>query len=84
MGKDEEEREKVQHAKDRIDEYVAKQGEEHIYHKQEGKNNKGGVEQTVHMFIHLKNYRASHPSEERHGSAGTFLRVARADADFES
>ena len=42
-----EEREKVQHAKDRIDEYVAKQGEEQIYHKQEGENNKDGDEQTV-------------------------------------
>ena len=36
LGKDEEERDNIQHAKERIDEHVAKQGEEHIYHKQEG------------------------------------------------
>ena len=35
MGKDEEERAKLQHATDRIDEYVAKQGEEHIDYKKE-------------------------------------------------
>ena len=35
-GKDEEERDTIQHAKDRIDECVAKQREEPIYHKQEG------------------------------------------------
>ena len=37
MGKDEEERDKIQHAAEHIDEYVAKQGEEHIDHKQKGK-----------------------------------------------
>ena len=37
MGKDEKYREQFQQLKERIDEYVAKQGEEHMYHKQEGK-----------------------------------------------
>ena len=40
MGKDEEEREKLQHAQDRFDECVAKQREEHMLHKQYGVNKK--------------------------------------------
>ena len=38
LGKDDEELEKLQHAKERIDEYVAKQGEEQQDHKQEGEH----------------------------------------------
>ena len=54
MGKDEEEREKLQHAKERIDEYVAKQGEEHIYHKQEAEQTNDHDQQTVleDQYVH--------------------------------
>ena len=66
MGKVEEERETNQHAKDRIDEYVDKQREEHIDHRQEGGSalvDAMAIEhQTVlehKMFTTLRYYRAN-------------------------
>ena len=73
MGKDEKEREKLQHARDRIDEYVAKQGEEHIYHKQEGGQTNDNDEETVleDKDVHASEVQSGKLREEGRGSAAT-------------
>ena len=63
MGKDEEERQKHQHARDCIDKYVSKQGEEQVYHKQEGGDtnyNNQQVGLTIKTLTSLKYYLADH------------------------
>ena len=84
MCKDEEERQKLQHAKDRIDEYIAKQGDDHTSHKQEGKNNKDGGKQTVleDKDVHKSEVLSGKRSEEGRRSAATSSINAWADADF--
>ena len=91
MGKDGKERDQIQHAKDRIDEYVAKQGEEHIYHKQEGERNLVDATMAIEnqtvledKDVYKSEVLSGKPSEEGRGSAATSSQTAWADVEFEN
>ena len=83
MGKDEEERHQIQHSKERIDKYVAKQGEEQTYHRQEGERDPVDAQmimenQTVleDQDVHKSEVLSGKPSEEGRGSAATSSNTA--------
>ena len=91
MGKDEDERDKTQHAKDRIDEYAAKQGEEHICHRQEGQSNLVDATMVIEnqtvledKDVHKSEVLSGKPFEEGRGSASTSSKTAWADDEFEN
>ena len=85
MGKDEEEFEKLQHTKERIDYYVAKQGEEHIYRKREGGTTNDNDQQAVleDKYVRTSEVFSGKPFDEGRGSAATSTKFAWASADFE-
>ena len=90
MGKDEEERDTCHRAKERIDEYSAKQEEEHIYHKQEWESYSVDamiIEKQAVLEdndVQESDVLSGKPSEEWRESAATSFKTAWADVDFKN
>ena len=91
MGKDDEEREQIQDATARIDEYVAEQGEEQPDHKQEGESDLVDATMVIEnqtvledQYVQNSEVLSGKPSEERRESAATSSNMALAEVVFEN